>query len=187
MGNQMDLNFEDFGNDSNCMENRDNLNTIYPLTENLHNFDICTENVTQNDESFSLAYSYIFNHNVNENELVDMEQLEFLGAQNEGCEMQVEKNSSGIQKYEEEYKIKNKIISEFENTKEDNGLTFEIKKQLNTSDNAIEKIIEKSADKIMKCSLFNTVEKIPDIYSENQIIIKIRTSSINIKLLFLEN
>ena len=86
-----------------------------------------------------------------------MEQLEFLGAQNEGCEIQVEKNSSGIQKYEEEYIIKNKKIIEFENAKEDNGLTFEIKKQLNTSDNAIEKIIEKFVDKIMKCSLFNTI------------------------------
>ena len=103
MGNQMELYSEEFGNDSNYMENRNNLNTIYPLTENLHNFDLCTENVTQNDESFSLAYPYIFNYNLNENELVDMEQLEFLGAQNDGCEMQVEKNSSGTQKYEEEF------------------------------------------------------------------------------------
>ena len=104
-----------------------------------------------------------------------MEQLEFLDVQNDRCEMQVEKNKSGTQKCEEEYVTKNEKISELENDKEDIELNFEIKKELNTSINAIQNKIEKSVDEIKECSLFYTTKKIPDIYSENQISIKIRT------------
>ena len=87
MGNQMKSCFEESGNDSTYEDNKNNFNTIYPLTENLHTFDLCRENASPNDESFSLAYSYNFKYNANENELVDMEQLEFFDVQNDGCEM----------------------------------------------------------------------------------------------------
>ena len=175
MGNQMKPSLEESGNDSTYEDNKNNLNTIYPLTENLHTFDFCRENASPNDESFSLAYSYNFNCNANGNELVDMEQLEFRDAQNDRCEIQVEKNKPGTQKCEEECVIKNEKISEFENDKEDIELNFEIKNELNTSVNAIQNKIEKSLGEKKECSLFYTTEKIPDIYSENQIIIKIRT------------
>ena len=163
MGNQMKPSLEESGNDSTYEDNKNNLNTIYP------------ENASPNDESFSLAYSYNFNCNANGNELVDMEQLEFRDAQNDRCEIQVEKNKPGTQKCEEECVIKNEKISEFENDKEDIELNFEIKNELNTSVNAIQNKIEKSLGEKKECSLFYTTEKIPDIYSENQIIIKIRT------------
>ena len=104
-----------------------------------------------------------------------MEQLEFLDVQNDRCEMQVEKNKSGTQKCEEEYVTKNEKISELENDKEDIELNFEIKKELNTYANVIQNNIEKSVDEIKECSLFYTTKKIPYIYSENQISIKIRT------------
>ena len=175
MGNQMKPSLEESGNDSTYEDNKNNLNTIYPLIENLHTFDFCRENASPNDESFSLAYSYNFNCNANGNELVDMEQLEFRDAQNDRCEIQVEKNKPGTQKCEEECVIKNEKISEFENDKEDIELNFEIKNELNTSVNAIQNKIEKSLGEKKECSLFYTTEKIPDIYSENQIIIKIRT------------
>ena len=175
MGNQMKPSLEESGNDSTYEDNKNNLNTIYPLIENLHTFDFCRENASPNDESFSLAYSYNFNCNANRNELVDMEQLEFRDAQNDRCEIQVEKNKPGTQKCEEECVIKNEKISEFENDKEDIELNFEIKNELNTSVNAIQNKIEKSLGEKKECSLFYTTEKIPDIYSENQIIIKIRT------------
>ena len=90
MGNQMKPSLEESGNDSTYEDNKNNLNTIYPLIENLHTFDFCRENASPNDESFSLAYSYNFNCNANGNELVDMEQLEFRDAQNDRCEIQVE-------------------------------------------------------------------------------------------------
>ena len=130
MGNQMKPSLEKPGNDSTYEDNKNNLNTIYPLTENLHTFDFCRENASTNDESFSLAYSYNFNCNANGNE---------------------------------------------QNDKEDIELNFEIKNELNTSVNAIQNKIEKSLGEKKECSLFYTTEKIPDIYSENQIIIKIRT------------
>ena len=60
------------------------------------------------------------------------EQLEFLGAQNHGYKMQVEKIKTGIKKCKEEYIIKNKKISELEKANEDFGLIFGIKKELNT-------------------------------------------------------
>ena len=92
-------------------------------------------------------------------------------------ELQKKKNyyDNQYQVSEEECVIKNEKISEFEIDKEDIELNFEIKNELNTSVNAIQNKIEKSLGEKKECSLFYTTEKIPDIYSENQIIIKIRT------------
>ena len=120
MENQMELSIEEFENDLFYEKNRINLSTNYYIKENLHKFDEYKEDVSPNDESFSLVFRYNFNCNSKENREIEE----------------------------------------------------------NVSDNSLYIKTVNSVDKNVKCLPFTVTKDmpIPDICSENQIIITIRTS-----------